>query len=525
MTTQQTGGSYGLINSFNSISGGTRRLSYYGFVHLRSETGARPNSDYSQATEYSNATLRLTDKLSFGAEFTRSRNRIHMPGGLSDAQFTADATQSLRSRNWLASPWNVSVLRASYDVNRGTQVETTLSYVDSDRHLIWRNEDGGPDAADDLTQPREAEAETFRNWTLETRLRADHQVFGRRATLASGIRAGYNRLGRLEGGPGATGTAFDMGLYGGTWERALRFKTTNVALFAEELVHLGTRFSVTGGARLEHLRSSAAGYTDIATTFVPRSYRFPLFGFGAELLTSATTQLYANVSESYRPVLYASLTPLGSITRVDSALKSSWGRTSEFGWRGNIAGSLKFDIGGFYIWYADRLGVRADSTGSHTISGNIGNSVHRGAEAYVEVDPVSNLDVFASLAYVDARYVSGEFAGNRVELAPRGLIRAGITYAWRVLSSTAQLSYTGDSFGDASNAYLPTDDAVAGFIPSYSVADWTGVLALNARRALTFGVNNVTNVRYFTKRTGEYPGPGILPGAPRSAYAGLKLRF
>lgn len=93
------------------------------------------------------------------------------------------------------------------------------------------------------------ERETFDDVTLESRLSMDHTLFGRAATLAAGVRAGLNRMGRYEGGPGSTGTNFDMQLYGGTWERALRFGTTNAALFAEELVHVTDRLALTPGWR------------------------------------------------------------------------------------------------------------------------------------------------------------------------------------------------------------------------------------------------------------------------------------
>ncbi len=42
---------------------------------------------------------------------------------------------------------------------------------------------------------------------------------------------------------------------------------------------------------------------------------------------------------------------------------------------------------------------------------------------------------------------------------------------------------------------------------------------------LSFGVNNLANARYFTKRTGEYPGPGILPDMGRRMYVGLERAF
>jgi Fe(3+) dicitrate transport protein len=329
---------------------------------------------------------------------------------------------------------------------------------------------------------------------------------------------------RFEGAEGSAAADFDMNIAGVGWARALKFRTTNLALFAEELLHVTTLLSLTPGIRWESVRSTASGYTDVDSTFKPRSFRYPLLGVGAQFITSATTQLYANVSQAYRPVLYASLTPFGSVTRVDPNLHAARAVNSDFGWRGTARNRFKFDVGGFYLRYHDRIGTIADSSGT-TTHANVGDSEHRGVETYVEVDPLRSVDVFASLAWIDAHYVSGAFAGRRVELAPRVLARGGLTAGLGPVSSTIQLSHTGGSFGDASNAIAPTADAVAGFIPSYTLLDWSGRARLDDRRELTFGVNNVGNRRYFTKRTGEYPGPGILPGGARSAYGGIALKF
>jgi Fe(3+) dicitrate transport protein len=241
------------------------------------------------------------------------------------------------------------------------------------------------------------------------------------------------------------------------------------------------------------------------------------------------------VTQAYRPVLYASLTPFGSITRVDPALHASRGYNADFGWRGTLADVLKFDAGAFYLWYGNRVGTRTitDATGA-TFSehANIGNSVHTGLEAYLEFDPLrpanaspraGALDIFTSFAYVDARYVSGEFRHNRVEQAPRVVDRTGITYTLGRVASTLQASYTASSFGDANNSATPVEDTEAGLVPAYTVWDWSGRVRITSRAALTFGVNNLLNTRYFTKRTGEYPGPGILPGLGRSIYTGVSI--
>lgn len=543
VTLRQTAGSWGLINSFDAVGGGTGSVTYYGFLDARRADGWRPNSDYRQATAYGSATWTPSRRLTMGLQGTLFRNRIHMPGGLSDAQFAADPGRSYRARNWLASPWNILAATARWDASPTTRLETVLSYMAADRHLVWRNEDGGPAAADSIDPatgtyvPREVERETFHDLAMEARLRSLHVVHGIPMTLAAGLRAGLGDMRRFEGGPGSTGSDFDMTLHGGTWERALRFRTTNLAAFAEDLVRLGDRLSVTPGARLEYVRSQAAGYTDVTSRFAPKRYAFPLLGIGAEYETTRSTTLYANVTQAYRPITYSALTPVGSIARVDPALHAARGYNADLGWRGTLADAVKVDASIFYLLYRGHIGTRTvDDGNGGTIEerANIGTSVHRGVEAYLEIDPLrlagapaglGSLDLFTSSALIDARYVTGEFADNRVEQAPRLLSRVGATYALGALSTTVQVSYTGLSYGDANNSVLPTDDAAAGLVPAYTVADWSARLTLGGGLAVDAGMNNLTNVRYYTKRTDEYPGPGILPGMARSAYAGLSLAF
>jgi Fe(3+) dicitrate transport protein len=81
----------------------------------------------------------------------------------------------------------------------------------------------------------------------------------------------------------------------------------------------------------------------------------------------------------------------------------------------------------------------------------------------------------------------------------------------------------GDAFGDASNA-MQSDDPVAGYIPAYTVLDWSASAQLK-NYSLKFGCNNLTDKAYFTRRTDEYPGPGIIPAVGRSFYAGFVAKF
>jgi Fe(3+) dicitrate transport protein len=226
--------------------------------------------------------------------------------------------------------------------------------------------------------------------------------------------------------------------------------------------------------------------------------------------------------------------PFGVTSKIDDNLKDAHGYNADLGYRGTIRNFLNFDLGVFYMAYNDRIGVvlKQDAAGNdYTLRTNAANSVHKGIESYVEFNILKylqasskkGLSLFNSFAWIDAKYTSGEFKGNRVEAAARIINRVGINYSSPHFSGTFQYNYTGDAFGDASNARTSSDPA-AGYIPAYNVLDISATYKF-ANFQIKAGVNNITDRAYFTRRTDEYPGPGIIPAVGRSFYVGMALQM
>jgi Fe(3+) dicitrate transport protein len=117
-----------------------------------------------------------------------------------------------------------------------------------------------------------------------------------------------------------------------------------------------------------------------------------------------------------------------------------------------------------------------------------------------------------------------------VEYAPQIIDRFGITWSHSLfspsslLSTTFLVSSTAKSYGDANNT-VSSEDAIVGVIPAYTVLDWSASLRLPDNWNIKFGVNNLADKRYFTLRTDEYPGPGIIPSIGRSFYVSFGARF
>jgi Fe(3+) dicitrate transport protein len=255
-----------MFNSFHSIGGTIKKFSYYAYVQYKSTDGWRPNSGYTSLTGYGKVTYQVSKKLKLGAEYSILRNYIQMPGGLTDVKFNQNNRQSFRSRNWLNSPWNVITGTADYKLSENTSFSLKSTYLFSQRNLVWKNEDGGPGIADSISPitntyvPREVQREAFNSITNELRVLHNYNLGGMHNSIAAGVRYFYGHMNRKGGGPGSTGSGFDMTLYGGDYQYALNFTTTNIAPFAELLFRPTSRLSITPGFRFEYIKSTATGY-------------------------------------------------------------------------------------------------------------------------------------------------------------------------------------------------------------------------------------------------------------------------
>ncbi len=542
--TSQTIGSYGLHNSFNSVGGNYKKISYYGFLQYRNIDGYRANSQQSQISGFGKIQYKHSDKLNFGVEYSLLRNKIKMPGGLSDSLFYASPKTATRARNWLKSPWNIITAYANYTPSENSTLSIKSTYLFSSRSLVWRNEDGGATATDDIDPitgtyiPREVGIEKMNNTTTEVRYSQNYSLGNQKSTFAGGLRQSYAWFKRQGGGEGTTNSDFDLSI-SGDWGYDLDFTTTNLAPFVENIFKISKNFTITPGFRFEYLRNTAKGHKetegDIQITDEIRNRTFALAGLGLELKPQKNTSVYANISQAYRPIDYSQLEPFGTSSRIDPNLKDSKGFNSDLGYRGTIRNYLNFDFGGFYLAYNKRIGLTLatdEITGDYySIRKNIANSVHQGIESYIEFnilkyfDSKSNfgLSIFNSFAYIDAKYTTGEFKGKRVEAAAKTINRIGLIFNTQKLSTTLQFNYVGDAYGDASNV-ATSEDPVAGYIPAYTVLDWSASYKLN-NFAIKLGANNLTDTSYFTRRTDEYPGPGIIPAVGRSFYLGFTAKF
>jgi len=94
---------------------------------------------------------------------------------------------------------------------------------------------------------------------------------------------------------------------------------------------------------------------------------------------------------------------------------------------------------------------------------------------------------------------------------------------WKLSSQITAVTsqYTDVENSDNALAGEPRE-GILGPIPGYKVCDLS-MSYTRDRFEYVFGVNNLLNERYYTRRALGYPGPGILPSAPVNGFVNVKF--
>lgn len=210
------------------------------------------------------------------------------------------------------------------------------------------------------------------------------------------------------------------------------------------------------------------------------------------------------------------------------------------GMRGNVSGVFNYDVSVFYINYNNRIGtvLRSDPVtfNDYQYRTNISQSRNLGLESFAELEllhfingpsTTTRFSLFSNLALINARYVNSKepaYNNRKVELAPDVIFKTGLSYRYKKFSASYQVAYTSSQFSDATNAVF-TSNAVFGIIPAYTVMDLSAEYKLTKHFTLSSSVNNLGNVKYFTRRAESYPGPGIVPSDARSYFVTLEFKL
>ncbi|WP_445713381.1 TonB-dependent receptor family protein [Flavobacterium sp.] len=563
--TQNTTGSYNLMSSYNAIGGKVGKFSYYAYNHSRSADGWRENSQYKVRNSHVFLEYAFTEKTKLSAEYTNMDYQMQQAGGLTDEQFNNNPRQSFRERNWFGTPWNVFALNFDTKINDKFSSNTKLFGLIAERNSVGFTATlNNPDAINLATNDydnRRVDRDSYQNFGMENRNLYRYKLGNIENNLAFGIRLYKANTNRKQNGLGTTGSDFNLNI-DGKYQRDLDFNTKNVALFFENQFKLTENFSATPGMRYEYINSTGSGrFGIISGNDVPFeekeiSRSKPLFGLGLEYKLG-TTNIYANITQAYRPVLFSDITPPAVTDQIDPNLKDASGFNADLGYRGTFKNYLNFDFSLFYLSYNNRIGgvrqfVNNDPTeGTFLYRTNLGETINKGIEGFANLNVtrffevenrLGNIDLFATISFIDSRYTDfkiysasgtapnvviteNNLKGNRVENAPRYIHNFGLGWNKNNFSATLQYKMSGKIYTDANNTVTPSANGVTGLLDKYNVLDLSAEYKFLKNYNLRGGINNLTDEMYATRRAGGYPGPGILPGEGRTFFLSIGAKF
>ena len=550
---RQTLGSFKLQNTFVSLGGSKGKWNYYSFYQKKSRNGWRPNSNSEAQTVFSSVQYQANDRLEFGLEITHMDYLAQQPGGLDDATFLSNPDTSFRARNWFRVNWNIAAFTLDYKFNERTKLNSRTFGLWSSRDAL-----GLLDRIDwsETGQQRDLLLAKFNNYGNETRLIRRYLIGESESVFLGGIRW-YRGFTVKEQGLADSGSnanfSFENKLdhYGSYFE----FPSLNKAVFVENLVRVNDCISITPGFRYDQILTESDGFFHAVVNdslyYINNRKKLErgifLAGLGASYKCFVGGEAYANFSQNYRAINFNDMQVINSNIVIDPDLEDEKGFNIDLGLRGMAWGVLEYDLSVYYLNYSNRIGYllkyynesTAPTPGlewtTYRLSTNIGDSKTLGIESYVSWNVFKSftdietqaLNIFLNTSFQKGTYVRSDepsILGNRVEYNPDMNLKFGLQYQYKSFTSSLLYSYTSSQFADAQNTISPTQNALFGEIPSYSVIDLSAKYE-KERFIIEAGVNNLLDRSYFTRRATGYPGPGIIPSDKRNYYLSLQFKI
>ena len=543
----QTFGSFGLNSTLLKTRFGSKKIALIASHQFREGNGFRPNSNFNSNQSYIRIDWKPFAHGLISFELTRSNAMAQLSGGLSEAQFIADPQFSNRSRNYFSSHWLMPVAKLFFNRNPNFTQQIQLFAIKSGRtQLGFTKPNEFLDVPNSLGNYANRTLDRDEYTTYGAEVRSGLNLFDQKWLSTFGLRLFRGDMFRQQQGLADNGSNYQEHLIETNFPRALNFVNQNLALFTENAFSITPKFKLTAGLRYEYILSQGNGQLGVNVPFLSsdRQRSFILWGLGTSYKPISSLEIFGNISQSFRPISFSDLVPAATTDVVDASLKDSKSLNFDIGLRSKKGNFFRYDISFYLLQFSDRIGSisRKNTNGiPYLFRSNLGNSTSKGLEIYVEIDPIvalfershfGNISLFIALGlnnsvYNDFPLSTGEnLAGKKIENAPQQIIRSGLTYTYKRLACTYQISQTSASFSDAQNTDKPISTGTIGLIPAYTLDDFSFTFKYRKHWLLKGSVNNIMNVTYFTRRgTGAFPGYGILPGAPRNSSLTLGFTF
>ena len=549
---RNTLGSFNLFTNFSEVSGSSGKFSYYAFYNHKQGQGFRPNSEFNSENSYLNINYDFNSTTNLALELTYLSYLSQQAGGLDDRMFKQNPLQSIRSRNWFNVDWLLYNIKVFKKINDKTNFSFQFFGLDASRKALGFRVNRVSQI--DSNDQRDLIVGNFNNFGFESKLLKEYNVFKKNAVFLIGQKY-YRSSNSSIQGPGSDGKDPDFKFYNDLFpyysnQSKYNYPNTNFSLFGENIFNINDRFSITPGFRFEYINTKSIGsyrqiLLDAAFNVISNeSFEenrtnkriFLLSGIGFSYKYNSSIEIYLNSSQNYRSVTFSDISTVNPAYAIDPNINDESGFTFDIGTRGNVNNFVNYDISGFIINYDNRIGFIQKVLEDGNVKAfrtNTGQAIIYGIEGLADINLRDffsnknqyNLNLFSNFSLLNSEYINSNESGvegKQVEFVPNINFKAGIKFGYKSFTSYLQYSHISEQYSDSSNALESNLSGVIGRIPKYNIMDFSMNYNLNKVK-LEFGVNNLLDKSYFTRRATAYPGPGIIPSPPRNYYVTVQF--
>ncbi|WP_161596840.1 TonB-dependent receptor family protein [Chitinophaga vietnamensis] len=302
--------------------------------------------------------------------------------------------------------------------------------------------------------------------------------------------------------------------------------TFSTEVYAYDKFHITTPLSVSAGLRFSNINYKEDNYTiqnpDKSIGREDRTHvQAWVYSLGTNYLFNDNYEIFASVSRGFQPPLIYDVLDAGTIDK-GIRLKPQYSMNYEAGARVSPLNWLQVQLAVYYLSFKDKIIYDANAG----VSRNIAGSTHKGVELELQTTEWKGLSAFVTGAWQEARITEGDNKGNYLRYAPVQLASAGVQYSHKigegVFNANVAFNYVGKQYSDESNSEVASANGFNGPIPAYHYAG----LHLNYERkhwGARFGVNNITDEKYFNRRW-DFWG-GIMPAPGRNFQSSVFVKF
>ena len=549
---RNTLGSNSLYTNFTSLSINKKKLGYYGFLNYKEGDGFRKNSEFSSRNFYNHISYTFNKKTKISTEITCFNYLARQAGGLTDEMFLENPLQSTRERNWFKVNWILYNTNLYHSFNKNTKLSVNLYGLSAFRYALGfrTNRSDQPD----ILKERDLIKSRFNNIASEVRILNNHKLLTKRAIGLIGAKI-YKSNNKSQQGPGSSASIPDFEFYTNEYpyysnQSDYKLPNSNTAVFGEEIIYITDKMSIVPGFRYEYIKTEAIGdYTQINIdgagnpiwdTIIyeekERTRDFLLFGCGIVYKLNSKNQIYANLTQNYKSITFSDISIVNPAFMVDEDIEDEKGYTLDVGFRGKKNKILSYNINGFYVAYKDRIGFIERNIDGNVKSErtNVGDAIIFGLESFIfcDISKLINLEKFQINSYINSSIINSSYirskengiTGNNVEFVPKYNTKMGLSLAYQKLVCQIHFSHVAKQYTDATNAYNNDLGGIIGLIPTYNILDISSNYSFK-RCKIEFGINNILNKKYFTRRATGYPGPGIIPDPVINGYVTFEIKI